>query len=86
MWHLDELYGAGRYVRRRLRALIDLRVAILTQDAGNSANGTLILTYTVDGVPDQVTVQADAAPPIVGGGACTTFSAAEKLCLASLAA
>ena len=63
----------------------DLRVAILTQGAGNSANGTLVLTYTVDGVADAVTVQADAAPPIVGGGACTTFSAAEKACLASLA-
>ena len=52
-------------------ATIDLRVAILTQDAGNSANGTLIISYTVDGAPDQVTVTADAAPPIVGGGACT---------------
>ena len=61
---------------------IDLRVAILTQGAGNSANGTLVISYTVDGAPDQVTATADAAPPIVGGGACTTFSAAEKLCLA----
>ncbi len=65
---------------------IDLRVAILTQGAGNSANGTLVISYTVDGAPDQVTVTADAAPPIVGGGACRTFSAAEKLCLESLAA
>jgi hypothetical protein len=64
----------------------DLRIAVLTQGAGNSANGTLLLSYTVSGTPDQVTAQADAAPPIVGGGACTTFSAAEKLCLASLAA
>jgi hypothetical protein len=64
----------------------DLRVAILTQNAGNSANGTLVLTYTVNGVGDAVTAQADATPPIVGGGACTTFSAADKLCLASLAA
>ncbi len=65
---------------------LDLRVAILTQGAGNSANGELIITYTVDGSPDAVTAEADATPPIVGGGACTTFSAAEKVCLASLAA
>ena len=64
----------------------DLRIAVLTQGAGNSANGTLVITYTVDGAPEQVTVTADAAPPIVGGGACKTFSAAEKLCLESLAA
>ena len=44
---------------------INQRVAIITQGAGNSSNGTLIITCTVDGVPDQVTVQADAAPPIV---------------------
>jgi len=65
---------------------IDLRVAILTQGAGNSANGTLVISYTVDGATEQVTVTADAAPPIVGGGACRTFSVAEKLCLESLAA
>ena len=63
----------------------DLRVAILTQGAGNSSNGTLILSYTVNGAADAVTAQADAAPPIVGGGSCTTFSTAEKLCLATLA-
>ena len=64
----------------------DLRVAILTQNAGNSAQGVLVLTYTVDGVGDAVTRQANAVPPIVGGGACTVFSTADKICLASLAA
>ena len=58
----------------------NLRVAIVTQNAASSSNGTLILTYTVEGVPDASTAQADAAPPIVGGS-CNTFSDAEKDCI-----
>jgi hypothetical protein len=58
----------------------DLRIAIVTQNAASSANGQLILTYTVDNVPDATSVQADAAPPIVGGS-CSTFSADEKDCI-----
>jgi hypothetical protein len=61
----------------------DLRVAIITEDAANSANGTLIISGTVDGVAGAVTAQADAAPPIVGGGSCTTYSVQEKACIVS---
>jgi hypothetical protein len=62
----------------------NIRVAILTANAANSANGTLVLTYTVDGVPAMETAQADATPPIVGGS-CRAFSSEEKDCLAALA-
>lgn len=58
----------------------NLRVAIVTQNAASSANGTLILTYMVEGIPGAATAQADAAPPIVGGS-CNTFSDAEKDCI-----
>ena len=58
----------------------NLRVAIITANAASSANGTLIVTYTVEGVPDAATAQADAAPPIVGGS-CNTFSDDEKACI-----
>ncbi|MFE5670507.1 hypothetical protein ACFQ58_02760 [Agromyces sp. NPDC056523] len=57
------------------------RVAIITANAASSANGTLVVTYTADNVPDAATAQADAAPPITGGGACTTFTNAEKTCI-----
>jgi hypothetical protein len=62
---------------------IDLRVAIITEGAASSANGTLIISGTVDGVAGAVTAQADAAPPIVGGGSCTTFTVQEKACIES---
>jgi len=58
----------------------NLRVAIITEDAASSANGTLALTYTVDNVPDATTAQATSAPPIVGNS-CNTFSDAEKACI-----
>lgn len=61
---------------------VDLRVAIITANAASSANGTLVVTYTVEGVPDAATAQADAAPPIVGGS-CKTFSDDEKACIES---
>jgi hypothetical protein len=58
----------------------NLRVAIVTELAASSANGQLIVTYTVEGVPDAATATADAAPPIVGAS-CNTFSDAEKDCI-----
>lgn len=58
----------------------DLRVAIITEDAASSANGQLILTYTVDNVPDASTAQANAAPPIVGAS-CNAFDDDEKACI-----
>ena len=62
----------------------NVRVAILTANAASSANGELILTYTVDGTPALESGEADATPPIVGGS-CSAFSRAEKICLAGLA-
>ena len=62
----------------------DIRVAILTENAASSPNGTLILTYTENGVPALETVQANAAPPIVGNS-CDAFTDDEKDCLAALA-
>jgi hypothetical protein len=58
-------------------------VALITQNAANSANGQLIISYTVDGGPvQQVSTAANAAPPIQGGS-CSSFSAGEKTCIAS---
>ena len=58
----------------------DLRVAIITQNAATSEQGSLILTYTVEGVPDAATAAATTAPPIVGAS-CDTFTDAEKDCI-----
>jgi len=51
--------------------------ALITQNAANSANGQLIISFTVDGGPvQQVSTAANAAPPIQGGS-CNSFSAGE---------
>lgn len=58
--------------------------ALLTQNAANSANGQLIISYTVDGGPVQtVSTAANAAPPIQGAS-CSSFSTAEKNCIDSV--
>jgi hypothetical protein len=58
-------------------------VALITQNAANSANGQLIISYTVDGGPvQQVSTAANAAPPIQGAS-CSAFSQGEKTCIAS---
>jgi len=57
--------------------------ALITQNAASSANGQLIISYTVDGGPVQmVSTAANAAPPIQGAS-CTAFSADEKACIDS---
>jgi hypothetical protein len=58
--------------------------ALLTEGAGNSSNGTLSITYTLnDGTPIVVTATVDAAPPI-NGASCQAFTAGEKLKLAAI--
>lgn len=58
--------------------------ALLTQNAANSANGTLTITYTVNGgTPIVVSASVNAAPPI-NGASCTAFTPAEKLRLAGV--
>jgi hypothetical protein len=53
--------------------------ALLTQNAANSANGTLTITYTInDGTPIVVSATVSAAPPI-NGASCTAFTPAEKV-------
>ncbi|GAA1469085.1 hypothetical protein [Microbacterium thalassium] len=62
-------------------------LVLATQLAPSSSNGLLEVTYTIDGGTTLITVTANvpAVPPI-NGNSCpsTTFTAAEKLCLASL--
>lgn len=59
-------------------------LALLTSNAANSANGTLSVTYTIDGGNTFTTVTATvtAAPPI-NGASCSTFTAAEKVTINS---
>jgi hypothetical protein len=61
------------------------RVALLTQNAANSSNGTLSITYTIDGgvTFETVTAIVAAAPP-VQGASCSAFSAEEKMCIADI--
>ena len=62
------------------------RVALLTQNAANSSNGTLSITYTIDGGVTFTTVTATvAAAPPIQGASCSAFSASEKTCIASVA-
>ena len=62
---------------------VEIDAALITQNAANSANGQLIISFTVDGGPvQQVSTAANAAPPIQGGS-CNSFSAGEKTCIAS---
>lgn len=60
------------------------RVALLTEKAPNSQNGTLSVTYTIDGGTTFTTVTATvpAAPPI-NGASCSTFTPAEKVLINS---
>jgi hypothetical protein len=58
--------------------------ALLTEGAGNSSNGTLTITYTLNnGTPIVVTASVNAAPPI-NGASCSTFTAPEKVVLATI--
>jgi hypothetical protein len=58
--------------------------ALLTQNAANSSNGTLSITYTIDGgTPIVVTKTVSSAPPI-NGASCTAFTAAQKVKLAAV--
>lgn len=60
------------------------RVGLLTQNAANSSNGTLSITYTIDGGVTFITVTATvAAAPPIQGSSCQAYSAAEKLCIAT---
>jgi hypothetical protein len=63
-----------------------LNLALVTENAASSSNGTLAAQYDIVGGPQNETVfaQVDAAPPI-NGASCDTFTAAEKDCLASFA-
>lgn len=56
--------------------------ALLTEGAGNSSNGTLTITYTVNSGPViTVTASVPAAPPI-NGASCDAFTPAQKAKLA----
>ena len=59
-------------------------LALLTENATNSSNGTLSVTYTIDGGNTFTTVTATvtSAPPI-NGASCSTFTAAEKVTINS---
>jgi hypothetical protein len=58
--------------------------ALVTENAANSANGTLTITYTInDGTPIVVSATVNAAPPI-NGASCTAFTPAEKVKLSLL--
>lgn len=58
--------------------------ALVTENAANSANGTLTITYTInDGTPIVVSATVNAAPPI-NGASCQAFTPAEKVKLAAL--
>jgi len=58
--------------------------ALLTEGAGNSSNGVLAITYTINGgSPIFVSTNVNAAPPI-NGASCSTFTPAEKAVLATI--
>jgi len=58
--------------------------ALLTQNAPNSSNGALSITYTVNGGPPlTATATIPSAPPIQGGS-CTSFNAQEKAYIAAV--
>ncbi|MCD2441020.1 hypothetical protein LQ757_01905 [Agromyces sp. SYSU K20354] len=61
-------------------------VAFVTQNAANSENGTLLVTFTVEGVPDQATATAAGLPPIQGAQCRNNvFSTGEADCINSFA-
>lgn len=60
-------------------------VAILTSEGTNSANGTLVVSYSITGGPggsEQATANATGLGPIQGS--CTAFTDAEAACIASI--
>ena len=58
-------------------------LALLTQNAANSANGTLTITYKINGgITQTVTATVTSAPPI-NGASCSTFTAQQKLLIAN---
>jgi len=62
-------------------------VAIVTQNASNSSNGTLIVSYSISGGPggtEQATGSVDAVPPIQGAS-CTAFTPDERDCINTFA-
>lgn len=62
-------------------------VAIVTEDAANSAQGTLVISYSISGGPggtEQATGAVNAVPPIQGAS-CTAFTSAERACINSFA-
>jgi hypothetical protein len=62
-------------------------VAILTQNAANSSNGTLVISYTITGGPggaEQATGSVSAVPPIQGAS-CKEFTSTERACINSAA-
>jgi hypothetical protein len=60
-------------------------VALVTENAATSENGTLVVQYTVEGAPDTATATADGLPPIQGA-TCqnNVFTAAERDCINSI--
>jgi hypothetical protein len=58
--------------------------ALITQNAANSSNGTLTITYNINGgASTTVSATVNAAPPI-NGASCTAFTPLEKGKLAAL--
>jgi hypothetical protein len=59
-------------------------LALLTSDAPNSQNGSLVVNYTVSGGSGQpATAQTGSLPPIQGS-ACEAFTTAQQNCIVSL--
>lgn len=62
-------------------------VAIVTENAANSQQGTLVITYTISGGPggtEQATGSVASVPPIQGAQ-CTAFTSDERDCINSFA-
>ncbi|WP_353814434.1 hypothetical protein [Agromyces sp. SYSU T00266] len=61
-------------------------IAIVTQNAASSSNGTLVLTYEISGGPggsESVSEAVPAVPP-TQGASCSGFTTAQKACLLAL--
>ncbi|MFD6700725.1 MULTISPECIES: hypothetical protein [unclassified Microbacterium] len=58
--------------------------ALLTQNAPNSSNGALSITYTVNGGAPQVANATIPSAPPIQGGSCTAFNSTEKAYIAAV--
>jgi hypothetical protein len=61
-------------------------VAILTENAPNSSNGALSVSYTITGGPGGSENAVGTVPSVnpIQGASCTAFTSAQKTCIATL--